>query len=326
MEAFFRALCVFAAFLFANAIPLCAQDMPRRVEALRLLNHANAVSRSTGVMPNRKLEVTFRAFGLDGTAKDGTYSVIYTVDSERYETHFGEYSAISIHLPDKIVQNGYTPPPMEALEVQSLSPIDVNHFDQSDVINAITPATLFGRHAKCIQFETVVGRSHQSNEVCVDEELGTIMSRHIGDEIVEYADYFSFEGVLFPAHMRHYINGKLRMEIEQKFTLVDGPVDWVALTPPNAVTLLPCTQYRGPIAQSTPQPPTAGAGPWYDVQVHVTIGENGHIRNASVLPSGRADLERQAVQIVSGWIYSPPTCDGKPIPVNATLTIHFQPQ
>jgi hypothetical protein len=141
------------------------------VEALRLLNHANAVSRSTRILPNHKLEVTFRAFGLDGTTKEGTYSVIYTVDSERYETQFGEYSAISIHLPDRIVQNGYTPPPMEALEVQSLSPIDVNHFDQSDVINAITPATLFGRHAKCIQFETVVGRSHQSNEVCVDEEL-----------------------------------------------------------------------------------------------------------------------------------------------------------
>lgn len=326
MQPSFRALWVFAGFLFAAPVSLCAQDMPLRVEALGLLNHANAVSRSTRVLPNRKLEATFRAYGLDGTTRDGTYSVIYAIDSERYETHFGEYNAISIHLPDKIVQNGYTPPPLEALEVHSLSPIDVNRFDQSDVINAITPATLFGRPAKCIQFETVVGRSHQSNEVCVDEELGTIMSKRIGDEMVEYADYFSFEGVLIPAHIRHYINSKLRMEIEQKFTKIDGPVDWAALMPPNAVTILPCTQYRRPIAQSTPQPPNAGAGPWFDVQVHATIGENGHIRNASVLPAGRDDLERQAIQIVSGWIYSPPTCDGKPIPVHATLTVHFPPQ
>jgi hypothetical protein len=323
VDPFFRALWVFSAFLFATIVPLRAQDMPLRVEALRLLNHANAVSRSTRVLPNRQLEVTFRAFRLDGTTKEGTYSVIYTVDSERYETHFGEYNAISIHLPDKIVQNGYTPPPMEALEVRSLSPIDVNQFDESDVINAITPATLFGRRAKCIQFETVVGRAHQSNEVCVDEEQGAILSRRIGDEIVEYTDYFSFEGVLYPARMRHYINSKLRMEIAQKFTVIDGPIDWAALTPPNAVTLLPCTQYRRPIAQSTPQPPTAGVGPWYDVQVHVTIGENGHIRNAAVLPSGRADLEQRAIEIVSGWVYSPPSCDGKPIPVNATLIVHF---
>jgi hypothetical protein len=61
-------------------------------------------------LPNRKLDATFLALGLDGTTKEGTYSVIYTAESERYETHFGEYSAISIHLPDKIVQNGYTPP------------------------------------------------------------------------------------------------------------------------------------------------------------------------------------------------------------------------
>jgi len=326
MRVFFRKVRFWTVFLFVSTIPLRAQDMPLRVEALRLLNHANAVSRSPHVLPNRKLDATFRAFALDGTAKEGSYSIIYAVDSERYETHFGDYNAISLHLPDKIVQNGYTPPPMEALEVSSLSPIDVNHFDQSDVINAITPATLFGRHAKCIQFETVVGRSHQSNEVCVDEELGTLMSRHIGDEIVEYTDYFSFEGVLFPARMRHYINGKLRMEIEQKFTKIDGPIDWSALTPPNPVTLLPCTQYRRPIAQSTPQPPTAGAGPWNDVEVHVTIGEDGHIRNPAVLPAGRADLEQQAIRIVSGWVFSPPTCDGKPIPVSATVTVHFPPQ
>src|SRR5579863_2629003 len=154
MEQIFRRVCIFSAVIFATSVSSSAQDMPLRVEALGLLNHANAVSRSTRVLPNRKLEATFRAFGLDGSTKEGTYGIIYAIDSERYETHFGEYNAISIHLPDRIVQTSYTPPPMEVLEVASLSPIDVNHFDQSDVINAITPATLFGRHAKCIQFET----------------------------------------------------------------------------------------------------------------------------------------------------------------------------
>jgi Gram-negative bacterial TonB protein C-terminal len=323
MRSFVCALRFSSAFLFVATIHLRAQDMPLRVEAVRLLEHANAVSRSTHILPNRKLDVTFRAFGLDGTHKDGIYSIIYAVDSERYETHFGDYHAISIHLPDKIVQNGYTPPPMETLEVSSLAPIDVGRFDLSDTINSITPATLFGRRAKCIQFETVTGRSHQSNEVCVDEDLGTIIRKQVGDELVEFTDYFSFEGVLFPAHMRHYINGKLRMELEQKFTLIDGPIDWDALTPPNATTLLACTQYRRPILQSAPQPPSAGPGPWYDVDVHVTIGSDGHIHNPAVLPAGRPDLGQEAIQIVSGWFYSPPTCDGKPIPVHATLKVHF---
>ncbi|HKT45900.1 MAG TPA: hypothetical protein VJP87_00110 [Candidatus Acidoferrales bacterium] len=87
-----RTLRLSLAFLFGSALSLCAQDMPLRVEALKLLNHANEVSRSASVLPNRRLDVAFRAFGLDGTEKDGTYSVMYAVDSERFETHFGEYT------------------------------------------------------------------------------------------------------------------------------------------------------------------------------------------------------------------------------------------
>lgn len=193
-------------------------------------------------------------------------------------------------------------------------------------INQITLATLFGRHAKCIEFETVVGRSDQSNEVCVDEQLGTILSKRIGNQRIEYTDYFSFEGVLLPGHMRRYINGKLRMEIEQKFTRIEGPIDWSALMPPNAVTIRGCTQYRNPISLSVPQPPDAGPGPWYDVRVHATIGSDGHIHDPAVLPLGRNDLEEQATRIVSGWTYAAATCDGKPIPVNVNLTVHFPPQ
>jgi hypothetical protein len=129
-----------------------------------------------------------------------------------------------------------------------------------------------------------------------------------------------------PVHIRHYINGKLRMEIEQKFSVIDGPIDWATLTPPNPQIIPACQQYRRPIIQSAPQPTTAGAGPWYDVRVQSVIGENGHVREAAVLPAGRPDLEQQAIQIVSGWIYSPGLCNGKPIPVIANLVVHFPSQ
>ena len=131
---------------------------------------------------------------------------------------------------------------------------------------------------------------------------------------------------MLPAHIRHYINGKLRMEIEQKFSVIDGPIDWDTLTPPNPTTLGACKQYRRPIIQSAPQPATAGAGPWYNVQVHSVIGDDGHVHEPSVLAAGRADLEKQAIQIVSAWIFSPGLCNGKPIPVAADLVVHFPPQ
>ena len=326
MLPFFRIFQVLPILALAVAATLRAQDMPVRVEAIRLLERANSVSRPAHVVPNHLMEVTFRAYRLDGTTQNGTYRVMYSNDSERYEMVLGDYHAISLHFPDKIVQNAYQAPPPEALEVDNLVPVLLGRFDKSDTIHSITPATLFGRSAKCIQFETVTGRTHESNEICVDEELGTLVRRNVGVDLVENTDYSSFEGALLPARIRHYINGKLRMEIEQRFSVIDGPIDWAAVTPPNPTTLRACQQYRRPIIQSAPQPVAAGAGPWYDVQVHGVIGEDGHVFEAAVLAAGREDLEKQAVQIVSGWVFSPAVCNGKAVPVNADLVVHFPPQ
>ena len=321
-----RALCLLTLSLFLGASALPAQDMPVRVEAIRLLERANSVSRANHLLPNHRIDDTFRAYGLDGTIQDGKASTIVSGDIERYEQSFGSHHEVSIHYPDKIVQGGYEPPPSELLEFDSLSPLLIGRFDHSDTINSITQATLFGRPAKCIHFETVNGRAHQSNEICVDEEVGVLLRWNVGEDLIEDTDYASFDGVLLPTHIRHYINGKLRMEIEQKVSPIDGPIDWLALTPPNPTTLTACKQYRRPIIKSAPQPQNAGPGPWFDVQVHGVIGEDGHVREAAVLAAGREDLEQRAVQIISGWVFSPAVCNGKAIPVAADLVVHFPPQ
>jgi hypothetical protein len=59
MFAFLRALPVLPVILLTSAIHLCAQDVLVRVEAVRLLERAKAVSRAANVMPNYKLEGTF---------------------------------------------------------------------------------------------------------------------------------------------------------------------------------------------------------------------------------------------------------------------------
>jgi hypothetical protein len=248
-----------ALLLLVFGFSVHAQDMPVRVEAIRLLERANAVSRPSHVMPNHRIDVTFRAYGLDGSVRDGTANTIISGDIERYEQLFGSYHAIGIHYPHKIVQDEYTPPPPETLELGALTPLLIGQLNQSDIIHSIKLATLFGRRAKCIHFETVNGRTHHPNEICVDDELGNLVRWNVDEDLIEDTDFSSFEGILLPAHIRHYINGKLRMEIEQKFSVIEGPIDWVALTPPNPQTLTSCKQYRRPIIQSAPQPP--GAGP-----------------------------------------------------------------
>jgi hypothetical protein len=97
--------------------------MPTRVEAVQLLERANAVIRPSHAMPNLKLEAAFRAYGLDGSVREETFEGIFTVDSERYETVCGNYHAIALHLPDRIVQNAYQAPPPEVRELDGLTPL-----------------------------------------------------------------------------------------------------------------------------------------------------------------------------------------------------------
>jgi hypothetical protein len=290
------------------------------------MERAYAVSSTTKPLPNYKQEVTFRSHAADGTTKDGSYNVIFSGATEWSEIFFGDYHLITLQSPEKTLKTTSVTPPVEILDMLKLIPLSMGRFDHSDTIQSITAATLSGRPAKCIHFETVNGRTHQSNEICVDAEQGTVLRWNVGDELVEDSEYYMFEGVWRPAYIRQYINGKLRMAIEQKFSLIDGAIDWAALTPPNAVTFVTCQKYDRPLIQSAPQPSSAGAGPWYDVKVHGNIGVDGRVHDATVLAAGRAEVEQQAIQIVSQWIFSPAMCDGKPVSASAGLTVHFPPQ
>jgi hypothetical protein len=308
-------------------VQLFSQDLSVRVEAVKLMEHANAVSHPTHRTRNHKEEITFRAYRLDGTTIDGRADNIIAGDIERYETTFGDFHSISIHFPDRIVQNDFPPEPAETLELEKLTPLLIGHFDKSDIIHSITPATLSGRSAKCVQFETVNGRTQQpANEICFDNELGTLVRWNVAEDLIEDTDYVSFEGVLMPRTIRHYINGKLRMEVKQEFSVMEDQIDWAALTPPDAHPLRMCYDYKPPAIQSAPQPTDAGPGPWYDVKVHGAIGLDGRVQQATVLPAGRPDLEKRAIEIVSSWVFSAPLCNGKPTIIGTDFVVHFPPQ
>ena len=315
---------VLGSLLFS--VPGPAQDIAVRSEAIRLLEVANAVSHPSHTMPPVREQGTFRSYGLDGTVKEGQYDNLHDGDIERFEVVYGSFHSISVHYPDKIVQNDAVQQPPEIEEMEKLTPLLIGRFDKSDTILSIQPATLEGRPAKCIEFETVNGKTEQSNEICVDEERGTLGRWRVGSDLIDDTDYVQFEGVWMPTHIRHYINGTLRMEIEQKFSTVRRPIDWASLTPTHGNTFRECHPYKRPVIQSAPQPASAGAGPWYDVEVQAIIGKDGRVYEAAVLPAGRPDLEKQAIQIVSGWSFSPGLCGGKPTEVGVHLVVHFPPQ
>ena len=262
MPKVFRRLGYLMALLLICGGSANAQDLSVRVEAIRLMERANAVSRPTHRIRNHKEEITFRAYRLDGTTIDGRSDNIIAGDIERYETTFGDYHSISVHFPDKIVQNEAPPPSAETLELEKLTPLLIGEFGQvghhrfhhAGLLSTAGPP---GASSS----ETVNGKTRQPlNEICFDDELGALVRWHVAEDLIEDSDYVSFEGVLMPRTIRHYINGKLRMEVKQEFSVIEGPIDWAALTPPDAHPLRTCHDYRPPAIQSAPQPSDAWSG------------------------------------------------------------------
>jgi Gram-negative bacterial TonB protein C-terminal len=324
---FFRILrslpvCVLAACI----IPVNAQDMNVRVEAVRLMERAIAVSSSTQPLPDYRQDITFRTYAPDGAVKDGTYSTIFSGQIERSEISYGDFHIVTLQRPENTLKSTTAPPPVEYWQLMKLIPVSTGRFDKSDVIHSITADRIADRPAKCIHFETINGKAHQSNEICVDAERETVLRWNVGDELIEDSQFSIFQGSWLPGRIRHYVSGKLRMEIQQTFVLMEGPIDFDALAPENPIMYTQCQRYNRALVQSAPQPENAGAGPWYDVKIHGTIGKDGRVHDAAVVAAGRPELEQQALQIVSKWLFNPATCDGRAISDLAAFTVHFPPQ
>jgi TonB family protein len=59
------------------------------------------------------------------------------------------------------------------------------------------------------------------------------------------------------------------------------------------------------------------------VVLHVIIGEDGHVHDITVV-SGPQMLRKAYVDAVSQWVYKPYLLNGKPVPVDTTITMSIQ--
>ena len=80
------------------------------------------------------------------------------------------------------------------------------------------------------------------------------------------------------------------------------------------------------IRQTPPRyPRTAPRGATGSVDMHLTVTENGEVRDIEVLGNPRDYFERAAVQAVRGWRFEPMTNDlGQPIPVRVAVRVTFE--
>ena len=306
---------------------LFAEDVKLREEAVRLMERANEVS-LPGSVPNYEQVVSFRVHYLDGTSKEGWYSRRAAgAAGYREEETFGDYHAVSVRLGDRRSSTvGWEEPP-EMRELREQLPVHLGRFDHEDIIRSIDDASVLGRPAKCVLFDTQFGSTVQPNQLCMDAERGAMLRWQVGDETIENLDYFGVDNLWEPARINRSLRGTLRMEIEQKISVVDGAVDPNMFTPPTSHwnKLFQCQTWRRAIGTSTPQPAPGNLGTdTVDVLVTGMIRETGKTEALKIQSSPRPDLNAEALSTVSQWTFQPMMCNDKLATQGADFVVHFQ--
>jgi hypothetical protein len=225
----FTCLCLW----FSHSI-LFAEDVKLREEAVRLMERANQVS-LPGPVPNYEQVVSFRVHYPDGAAKEGSYSRVSAgAAGYREEESFGDFHAITVRSGDRISSTvGWEEPP-EMRELREQLPVHLGRFDHEDVIRSIESTSLQGRPSKCILFDTHFGEAVQQNQVCVDAERGAMLHWQVGADTIDNYDYFKVGDLWQPAHITRNVRGALRMEIEQKVSILESTVDSNMFVPPTS--------------------------------------------------------------------------------------------
>ena len=312
--------------LFCRTL-LHAEDIKLRDQAVHLLEVANAVS-LPGALPNYEYVVTFRVHEADGTVKEGTMTRVSAgAVGRRDEITFGDYHTVIVLSGNRYSESSTTVMPAQVREVRRQLPIRLGRFDQEDVIRSIDGASVLGRPAKCINFDTHFGNTLQTNQICVDSERGTLLRWQVGDEVIENTDYFQIGNLWEPGHTRRFERGVVQLEIEQNMKAIEGPMDPNIFSPPSQHwnTLYSCSTMRRPVGISTPMPPGGNAGKDItDVIVHGRVMADGTVAGVQIESSPRPDLNAEALKVVSSWKFLPLLCNDRPANLEGDFVVHFQ--
>lgn len=307
------------------SVSALAQDPKVRQEATELLERATAAS-SSPHLPDLERVDTFRVLDADSTAREGSYSrVVVQGTGSRLEFNLGTYHLVNVFTHGQVAIEGASrlvPPPF--IDVQRIAPIERLNFDEEDVIHEIVDREEGGRMCRCIEFDTTRGQKTDNNELCVDSENGTLVSAKLGNELIEYGDFFPFAGVLMPGKIIYSVGGKTRLEISQTMTELTDATPNVLAAPPNAMIRRMCTTFRRAIGISMFQPKPGRLDGDYDVVVRGIVGEDGKVHQPLVQVSEKPELNAEALSLAQTWAFTPAMCDGKPFSTEVALTLHFQ--
>jgi hypothetical protein len=320
---------LFFSFVVAlGSASLQAEDVKLRENAVNLIERANALSLVGGFRDYEQV-VTFTFHDLlTGSTKNGTFTRKSAgSDGRRDELTYGDYHAETVFAGDLKSSTRSSGEPPEIVELLDQLPIFLGHFDDKDAIRSIDNANVLGRAATCINFDTHLGMGVQANQICVDEELGTLLRWHVGNELIENSEYFPVAKLWEPGHIRHFVRGALRLEIEQRMTRTSVPVDVSSFSPPSGKwqKWSSCKNRRPPVGIFMPMPAPGTAGmEIVDVVVRGYIWDTGVVEPRTIVSSLRPDLNAEAMKLVATWKFTPLMCNDQVATTMADFVVHFQ--
>jgi hypothetical protein len=307
---------------------LNAEDVRLREQAVQLLERANAASLLAGFRDYEQVvSFSFRDL-LNGQIKNGTFSRTSAgSDGHRDELTYGNYHAAWVFAGDRVSSTRISNEAPEIEELLQQLPIHLGRFDAADVIRSIEDSNVLGRAAKCINFDTHLGAGIQVNQICVDTERGTLLRWHVGDDLIENSDFFPLATLWEPGHIRHFVGGALRLEIEQHIDRTSAPVDVKAFSPPTGEwqKWWHCEDHRRPVGISMPMPrPGTNGTSIVDVVVRGLITDKGAVQPTIIVSSPRPDLNEEAMKLLATWKFTPLMCNDQVATTVADFVVHFQ--
>jgi TonB family protein len=303
------------------------EDMDLRNRAEQLMNRALVASRLTTPM-NIRTEVTFSATGDDGTAMNGSYIRIRSVDNAlREDFVLGDDSMSRIREQSNVATHGeWLDIPYTLRKVMEFVPYLPIRFDSTDIITSISETQMNGKAAVCIQFVTIRGEDRNPGDVCIAMENATVIEWHDRDRSFQALEYGSIKNALLPSRFVYREGGKLMIDASVRWVLLDARPDDAFVAPEDWRHTRFCKSFSLPVPRSAPQPASKGGvdAPVITVEVRVHVRPDGTVGNAEVLKPLRNDLDSEAVELVKTWTYQPGVCEGTKQDFAIDAAVHFQ--
>ena len=303
-----------------------AEDPQLRAQAVRLMERA--VMLTTPVWPANEEFINFRVLHpAPGEASEGAMKIgVRTCVNKRWEFTYGAYKFIKVQdAGDAATYRSESAEPAALTSVRKLVPAFHGRFEPAGIIRRIADATVDGRPARCIDFDTLKGEQQQSGQVCLDAQSGFLLSVRQGDETIRQSAYFPFNNASLPGHIERWVGNEKLLEIDSRVVVRTNYPPECFDYPQDAKIDNGCREFHRAFADRTPPPePETQSNEAITVRLHGRVGKDGKPTALKVLDAVRPDLAEEAFRVVTKWSFHPAMCEYQPATQEMDFEVTFK--